>query len=116
MTYNFDEINDRRHTNSENVDGWRPYIFHCGPDRVFPYKDEEFIRMWVADMEFAVAPEIRQAIIDRVNRPHLDGGRAAPHGGDHRKVSAVGGVRRDPLRPDPHRPAAHSHGQGHAGL
>ncbi len=71
MTYNFDEIIDRRHTNSENVDGWRPYIFHCGPERVFPYKDEEFIRMWVADMEFAVAPEIRQAIIDRVNRQIL---------------------------------------------
>lgn len=71
MTYNFDEIIDRRNTNSENVDGWRPYIFHCGPERVFPYKDEEFIRMWVADMEFAVAPEIRQAIIDRVNRQIL---------------------------------------------
>lgn len=71
MTYNFDEIIDRRHTNSENVDGWRPYIFHCGPERVFPYKDEEFIRMWVADMEFAVTPEIRQAIIDRVNRQIL---------------------------------------------
>ena len=71
MTYNFDEIIDRRHTNSKNVDGWRPYIFHCGPERVFPYKDEEFIRMWVADMEFAVAPEIRQAIIDRVNRQIL---------------------------------------------
>ena len=71
MTYNFDEIIDRRHTNSENVDGWRPYIFHCGPERVFPYRDEEFIRMWVADMEFAVAPEIRQAIIDRVNRQIL---------------------------------------------
>lgn len=71
MTYNFDEIIDRRNTNSENVDGWRPYIFHCGPERVFPYKDEEFVRMWVADMEFAVAPEIRQAIIDRVNRQIL---------------------------------------------
>lgn len=65
MTYNFDEIIDRRNTNSENVEGWRPYIFHCGPERVFPYKDEEFIRMWVADMEFAVAPEILQAITDR---------------------------------------------------
>lgn len=71
MTYDFDEIIDRRHTNSENVDGWRPYIFHCGPERVFPYKDEEFVRMWVADMEFAVAPEIRQTIIDRVNRQIL---------------------------------------------
>jgi len=71
MKYNFDEIIDRSSTNSENVDGWRPYIFKDEPDRVFPIADEEFIRMWVADMEFAVAPEIRQAIIDRVNRKIL---------------------------------------------
>lgn len=71
MKYDFDEIIDRTHTNSENVDGWRPYIFKCGPEKVFPYADDEFIRMWVADMEFAVAPEIRQAIIDRVNRKIL---------------------------------------------
>lgn len=71
MKYDFDEIIDRTNTNSENVDGWRPYIFKCGPEKVFPYADDEFIRMWVADMEFAVAPEIRQAIIDRVNRKIL---------------------------------------------
>ena len=68
MKYDFDEIIDRTNTNSENVDGWRPYIFKCGPEKKFPYADDEFVRMWVADMEFAVAPEIRQAIIDRVNR------------------------------------------------
>ena len=67
MTYNFDEIIDRRHTNALNTDGFRGYIFHAGPEKVFPYKDEEFIRMWVADMEFAVAPEIRQAIVERVS-------------------------------------------------
>lgn len=71
MKYNFDEIIDRKNTNSEKVDGWRPYIFKCGPEKVFPYADDEFIRMWVADMEFAVAPEIRQAIIDRVERKIL---------------------------------------------
>lgn len=71
MKYNFDEMIDRRGTNSENVDGWRPYIFGCGPERKFPYADEDFVRMWVADMEFAVAPEIRQAVIDRVNRKIL---------------------------------------------
>ena len=71
MNYNFDEIIDRKNTNSENVDGWRPYIFKCGPEKVFPYADDEFIRMWVADMEFAVAPEIRQAIIGRVDRKIL---------------------------------------------
>lgn len=55
MTYNFDEIIDRRHTNALNTDGFRGYIFHAGPEKVFPYKDEEFVRMWVADMEFGVA-------------------------------------------------------------
>ena len=53
MNYNFDEIIDRRHTNALNTDGFRGYIFHAGPEKVFAFKDEEFVRMWVADMEFA---------------------------------------------------------------
>ena len=68
MKYDFDEIIDRRSTNSENVEGFRSYIFHAGPEKVFPYKDEEFVRMWVADMEFAVAPAICRAIRDRVDK------------------------------------------------
>lgn len=71
MNYNFDEIIDRKNTNSENVDGWRPYLFKCGPEKSFSYADDDFIRMWVADMEFAVAPEIRNAIIKRVDRKIL---------------------------------------------
>ena len=65
MKYNFDEIIERRHTNALNTDGFRGYIFHAGPEKVFPFKDEEFIRMWVADMEFATPPEICQAMKDR---------------------------------------------------
>ena len=68
MTYNFDEIIDRRHTNALNTDGFRSYIFHAGPEKVFPYKDEEFVRMWVADMEFGVAPEILDALRGRIDR------------------------------------------------
>lgn len=71
MTYDFDSIIDRHNTNSENMDGWRSYIFHCGPERTFPYRDDEFIRMWVADMDFSVAPEILQAIHTRVDRKIL---------------------------------------------
>lgn len=52
IMYNFDEIIDRRHTNAMNTDGFRDYIFHADETMTFPYKDEEFIRMWVADMEF----------------------------------------------------------------
>lgn len=68
MKYDFDAIIDRRHTNALNTDGFRGYIFHAGPEKVFPYKDEEFVRMWVADMEFSVAPEILDALRQRIDR------------------------------------------------
>ena len=66
--YNFDEIIDRRNTNALNTDGFRGYIFHAGPEKVFPFKDEEFVRMWVADMEFACAPAIVDAIKARADK------------------------------------------------
>lgn len=68
MKYNFDEIVDRRNTNALNTDGFRSYIFHAGPEKVFPYKDEEFVRMWVADMEFATPPEICDAMKERIDK------------------------------------------------
>ena len=68
MQYNFDEIIDRRNTNALNTDGFRGYIFHAGPEMTFPYADDEFVRMWVADMEFATPPEICEAIKARVDR------------------------------------------------
>lgn len=68
MPYDFDEIIDRQHTNALNTDGFRGYIFHAGPEKVFPYRDEEFVRMWVADMEFGVAPEILDALHGRIDR------------------------------------------------
>ena len=66
--YNFDEIIDRRNTNCLNTDGFRGYIFHAEPEKKFPYKDEEFVRMWVADMEFAVAAPILEALRERIDR------------------------------------------------
>ena len=68
MAYNFDEIIERRNTNALNTDGFRGYIFHAGPEKVFPYKDEEFVRMWVADMEFACAPAICEAMKARIDK------------------------------------------------
>jgi len=69
MKYNFDEIVDRYHTNALNTDGFRSYIFHdFEGKKVFPFKDDEFVRMWVADMEFAMCPDILQAIKDRVDK------------------------------------------------
>jgi len=68
MKYNFDEIVDRQNTNALNTDGFRGYIFHAGPEKVFPYKDEDFVRMWVADMEFATPQPIIDAIKARLDR------------------------------------------------
>lgn len=69
MQYNFDEYVERRHTNALNTDGFRGYIFHdYEGKKKFPFKDEEFIRMWVADMEFAMCPDIIQAIKDRADK------------------------------------------------
>ena len=61
MKYDFDEIIDRQGTNAMNTDGFRQYIFQASDELVFPYADSDFIRMWVADMEFATPPEIVQA-------------------------------------------------------
>lgn len=69
MKYNFDEIIDRRHTNALNTDGFRGYIFHdFEGKKIFPFKDEEFVRMWIADMEFAMCPHIIDAIKERLDK------------------------------------------------
>lgn len=69
MTYDFDEIIDRKHTNALNTDGFRGYIFHdFEGKKTFPFKDDEFVRMWVADMEFAMCPAIIQEIKDRADK------------------------------------------------
>ncbi len=68
MKFDFDEIVDRQNTNALNTDGFRGYIFHAGPEKVFPYKDEDFVRMWVADMEFATPQPIIDAVKSRLDR------------------------------------------------
>ena len=68
MKYDFDEIIDRQGTNAMNTDGFRQYIFQASDELVFPYADSDFIRMWVADMEFATPPEIVQAMKDRLDK------------------------------------------------
>lgn len=69
MQYNFNEIVNRYHTNAMNTDGFRGYIFNdFEGKKKFPFKDDEFVRMWVADMEFAMCPAIIQAIKDRADK------------------------------------------------
>lgn len=52
MKYNFDEIIQRKNTNSVKWD---------------LAKDQEVLPMWVADMDFKTAPEITQAILGRIS-------------------------------------------------
>ncbi|MNS52328.1 Cystathionine beta-lyase PatB [compost metagenome] len=71
MQYNFDEIIDRKGTNSVSFEGWKGYMFGTNGDKTFPFTEEEYIRMWVADMDFATPPEILDAIRARLDRQIL---------------------------------------------
>ena len=71
MKYDFDEIIDRSHTNSMSFEGWKSYIFKDHKHVDFKFEDKDFIRMWVADMDFATPPEIRDAIKKRLDQKIL---------------------------------------------
>lgn len=71
MAYDFDEIIDRKNTDSLNYDGWRQYIFNDNKNSKYNFKDEEFIRMWVADMDFSTPPEILNAMKERLDKKIL---------------------------------------------
>lgn len=66
--YNFDEIINRQNTNAMNTDGFRDYIFHADETMTFPYRDEEFVRMWVADMEFATPDVVIDGMRERLDK------------------------------------------------
>lgn len=65
--YNFDEIIDRRNTNAMNTDGYKEYIFK-DKNIDLPYKDEEYIRLWLADMDIATPDVILDAIRERLDK------------------------------------------------
>lgn len=66
--YDFDEIIDRKNTNALKVEGFRGYIFDADESMTFPYEDDEFIHMWVADMEFATPDVVIDGMRDRLDR------------------------------------------------
>ena len=66
--YDFDEVIDRKNTNAMKLEGFRDYIFHADESMTFPYADDEFIHMWVADMEFATPDVVLEAMHRRVER------------------------------------------------
>ena len=65
-TYDFDEIIDRRGTNAVNVELARDAVGGAGTK--LPCREEDLIRMWVADMEFAPPPEVIDALRERLER------------------------------------------------
>ena len=67
--YSFDKVINRTGTNAMSLEGYRGYLFDVDEDLSGKYTEEDFIPMWVADMEFAIAPEIIDAIINRLTHP-----------------------------------------------
>ena len=59
MNYDFDEIIDRANTSSIKLEAG---------EKVNPYLPKEHIPLWVADMDFACAPEILLAMRERLDR------------------------------------------------
>ncbi|WP_324027074.1 PatB family C-S lyase [Maribacter sp. BPC-D8] len=70
-TYSFDEIINRDGTNAMSLTGYRGYLFDPNEDLSGKYAEEDFIPMWVADMEFAIAPVIIDALKARLEHPLL---------------------------------------------
>lgn len=66
MKYNFDKVIDRNNTNSMNVENFKEYVFG-NADISLPYPNEEYTRMWLADMEFETPEAVVDAIKERIN-------------------------------------------------
>lgn len=68
MKYNFDEVVDRSNTNSMKIGGFRDYLFPDLKDIKFPVSDDELIKMWIADMEFATPDVVIDAMRERLDK------------------------------------------------
>ena len=69
--YDFNEVINREGTNAMSVTGYRGYLFDPDEDLSGKYEEKDFIPMWVADMEFAIAPPIISAMKERLEHPLL---------------------------------------------
>ncbi|MFK7887721.1 MAG: MalY/PatB family protein [Gammaproteobacteria bacterium] len=77
MTFDFDQIIDRRGTNALAVEGYQNYLFGTDAESndsvrlVLPNDGRDLISMWVADMAFAAPPAVTDAIRERLAHPVL---------------------------------------------
>ena len=62
MTYNFDEIIDRRSTNAMNVEGYLPYLFGNADVSDLQHTDD-LIRLWIKGKGF-LAPGHFNSLMD----------------------------------------------------
>lgn len=65
--YNFDEIIDRKGTNAISVDGFFEYMKRLDSSVKFTC-DEDAIRMWIADMDFATPDFVIDAVKKRLDK------------------------------------------------
>ncbi len=68
MSFDFDHVIDRAHTNAIAADGFRQYLLG-DPELELPCADDQVIAMWVADMAFATAPVALTAMRKRIEHP-----------------------------------------------
>lgn len=71
MHYNFDEIISREHTNSISYEGWIQNIYGKNPPSPLPFPHQDYIRLWVADMDFSTPPEVLEAMHARLDQKIL---------------------------------------------
>ncbi len=64
--YNFDEIIDRKNTNSKSVENFRTLFKNH--DLKLNFKNEDLIRMWIADMEIATPDFVIDAVKKRLDK------------------------------------------------
>jgi cystathionine beta-lyase len=66
--FDFDRIIDRTGTNSVSADGFRDFLLDDA-ELELPPADGEPLAMWVADMAFATAPVVLEAMVARLDHP-----------------------------------------------
>lgn len=69
--YDFDTPLNRNGINAYATDLFRKNLLHVAPDAKLPYKDEEFIQMWVADMSFQAPDFILNGVRKALNNRFL---------------------------------------------
>ncbi len=68
MPVDFDRIIDRTNTNAVAADGFRDHLLD-DPELELPCADADAVAMWVADMAFATAPVVLEAMRRRLDHP-----------------------------------------------